>query len=171
MSPAEEGNPTKTPTRTPTSSPSSRPSSKPSSHPTSPPSDAPSHNPTSSTCADDVNYTSPINPNFGCGIYGILDGQCDCSIWESLLTVAQVQDLYRSCPLTCNVCEAETAIPSASPTQCADDPAYVNPVLPGLDCEFFSTSDLSCNTWGTIMTDAELQALLLSCPSACGECG
>jgi len=109
MSPTKEGNPTKTPTKTLTSSPSSRPSSKPSSHPTSSPSDAPRN------CADDVNYVSPINLNFGCGLYGMLDGQCDCSVWESLLTPDQVQDLYRSCRLTCNVCEAEIAIPSASP--------------------------------------------------------
>jgi len=27
--------------------------------------------------------------------------------------------------------KAETVIPPASPTQCADDPAYVNPVLTG----------------------------------------
>jgi len=79
----------------PSTTPSQRPSPKPSTiasvHPTK--------------CTDDAHYYSPINHEFGCELYSITDstGDVDCSMWGALLTDAQLQDVFTSCPITCGV--------------------------------------------------------------------
>jgi len=169
--------PTKAPTRTPTASPSSHPSSKPSSSPTTKPSShdssRPSNHPTGpSMCVDDINYVSPIDESAGCELYEAVNGECDCSVWFPLLNPAELQDLYRSCPITCDL-PCDTAIPSASPSEdigCADDPNYLNPII-SVGCSYHAAANLSCSGWSVLMDNAQHQDLLLRCPLACGLCG
>ena len=122
-------------------------------------------------CRDDPHYKSPINPNFGCEIY---DTEfCSCDLWELLLKGEEVQEMYTSCPDTCNVpCDytvSPTVSPSVSPTekQCADDPTYANPAVAGAGCEIYTTLQCDCFTFEKLMTHQELKEVFERCPVAC----
>jgi len=69
---------------------------------------SPSTTPSQIQCTDDDNYRSPINPELGCQLYNATNWTCDgdnvdCSMWGALLTDAQLQDVFASCPITCGV--------------------------------------------------------------------
>ena len=89
------------------------------------PSTVPSAEP--SDCNDDETYSSPINTNLGCELYG--NTGCDCYAFQDYMTTEELQELFTRCPQTCEVtCDfklpappsmnpSKSMIPTASPTE------------------------------------------------------
>jgi len=166
MEPSEDsgsGPSTMNPTPSPTSSLTTKPSTKPSPSPSSGPTGSPF------ACVDDPDYVSPINANAGCELYSPEHGICDCDVWAGLMSSEDALTLFQQCPVTCGVCDPGSATPSISPDTCVDDPDYRNPL--GLGCTFHGQSNLSCEQWvDRFGLSPDDQALLMSCPLACGLC-
>ena len=64
-----------------------------------------------SLCLDEKAYRSPINDNFGCELY------CgtDCFKWSKMLNIIELQEVFRSCPVSCKV-PCDFIFTSLSPT-------------------------------------------------------
>ena len=149
-----------------------------------PPSQSPSD------CSDDATYISPINKKYGCDLYNSTN--CDCYTFKDLMTLQEMQELFSSCPKTCDVaCDYRPVSPSSSPsisirptfnpsqnpstslqpTGCDDNPDYESPINCNLGCGFHEDAEFGCKEWSSILSQEETQELLTNCPRACGICG
>lgn len=133
-----------------------------------------------SACLDDDNYRSPIAPSLGCELHRAPN--CDCHTFQHLMTMEQIQELFSSCPQTCEVpCGYEVSAPSAPPSEtpttrptatCTDDETYTSPINNDLGCELYEFAACDCYAFQDYMTASELQDLFTRCPVTCNvPCG
>lgn len=132
-------------------------------------------------CYDNDDYISPVDEtgSRGCDFYAELadNGECDCSVWEQILSDQQIIEMYKNCPITCNKpCDylhTPTSVPTSPPdTTCVDDPTYVSPINSAFGCEFHLFTPQDCLYWCPVhISPDELVELLDRCPHSCGLCG
>ena len=143
----------------------------------------------SNECSDNENYTSPINSGYGCELYDCPN--YDCYMFKGFMTAEELQDLFTSCPQTCGVpCDFEPVLPSAPPSLsatpstaptssepsvhptpgCNDNEDYESPINGNFGCEFHDGAIVGCADFGLILSNEEIEELLINCPEACGTC-
>lgn len=60
-----------------------------------------------------------------------------------------------------------TGVPSLHPSECIDDETYRTPFNSNVGCTFFEKAKASCNEWGSLLSETELNDLLEMCPVSC----
>ena len=123
-------------------------------------------------CFDDPDYRSPLNPSFGCELYGAA-GSCECESFGVFMAAEEVENMLSSCPETCDVTCDVTTSPSISPSanliECTDDPSYISPINPSFGCELHNIDGVcDCESWSFLLTPEELKDLFARCPDTCG---
>lgn len=136
------------------------------------------HRPGRENCSDNPAYVSPIAFGTNCDFFA--QANCGCEAWSALFSQEEMVELYKQCPISCDVpCdyvvpEFPTPSPTTAPTvkgdvgTCEDDPLYK--WRGKLSCANINAINMGCDL--PLFTDAEKVEVNERCPGTCdANCG